>query len=70
MPETIPVKEPTEATPASSVLHMPPAVLLLSAMPEPTHTLPGPVIGSRVTDPEFTIIDLVATVVPQLLLTE
>ena len=42
-PVTIPVFEPTEATPPLLLVHTPPGVACVSVRVLPTHTVPGPV---------------------------
>ena len=44
-PVTIPVDEPTVATPVALLVHDPPPVLLVNVIVEPGHTVPGPTIG-------------------------
>ncbi len=45
-PVTIPVKDPTVAIVSELLLHVPPLMISLSVIVDPTHTLDGPVIGA------------------------
>ena len=48
-PVTIPVANPTEATPETLLVHVPPAEVLLSVVVAPRHTNGVPDIGATVT---------------------
>ena len=48
IPETMPVEEPTVATPVAPELHMPLAAASVNVTFPPTHTLPGPLIAAGV----------------------
>ena len=66
-PVVIPV-EPTVAIPVALELHTPPVVELLSVMVEPAQTADAPVIVPAV-GAVITLTDLVATPIPQLVVT-
>jgi hypothetical protein len=64
----MPEADPTAATAASLLLHMPPGVASVNAMDEPMQTLDGPAIEDTA-GKEVTVMVVVATAVPQLLVT-
>lgn len=70
-PAESPPTTPVESTVAWVLvaLHVPPVPVVVSVMPEPTHTLPGPVMVPA-SGSGFTVILVVAATVPQPVVTE
>ena len=66
-PVTIPDAEPIVATAGVLLLQVPPVVVLESVVVAPMHVVSVPVIGEEIA--ELTVTTLVATALPQALLT-
>ena len=66
-PVTMPLAEPIVATAGVLLLHVPPVVMLERVVVAPIHVVSVPVMGDEIA--ELTVTTLVATALPQALLT-